>query len=297
MNINFYCTVAHKNIQSNSKRTLINTLLNRTRTSRKKQQDTFLPASKRELAYKSENYTTNMGKSINYISQDLLNMVNNDISLVKKTGNLYECNGKKFSAEQIPEINTNTLQEIKAEKNVLNFGKNQYFKYISKNGNEHPLYTDNNLIGSIYSEVMRGAPYDRELERYARFWNYLMKSKDPVYITLEFPLDEVKNYLGEAEIEPGFFTVKMGEEENTHFYSTGENSVLIYSKDRYDERYRKMTEAGSSFFNNYESGDVWKVGGREYVLSDDRTLSIPYGEDIYNLEAPSNYKWGVKIGE
>ncbi|MDE7286515.1 MAG: hypothetical protein K2N55_06710, partial [Lachnospiraceae bacterium] len=250
---------------------------------------------KRGLAYKSEIYTANMGKGINYISQDFLNMINNDISLVKKTGNLYECAGKKFSPEQIPEINTDTLQEIRAEKNVLNFGKNQYFKYISKDGKGHSLYTDSNLIGSIYSEVMRGAPYDKELERYARFWNYLMKSKDPIYITLEFPLDEVKNYLGESGIEPGFFSVKMGEKENTHFYSTGENSVLIYSKDRYDERYRKMTEEGSSFFNNYEPGDVWKVGGKEYVLSDDRTLNIPYGEDIYDLEAPSNYKWGVRI--
>lgn len=295
MNINFYNTAVHKDIQSNQKRTLINTLLNGTGTKGKKQQDTFLPTSRKGLAYKSEVYTANMGKCINYISQDLLTMINNDISLVKKTGNLYECAGIKFSPEQIPEIKTDTLQEIRAEKNVLNFRKNQYFKYVSKDGKEHSLYTDNNLIGSIYSEVMRGAPYDRELERYARFWNYLMKSKDPIYITLEFPLDEVKNYLGESGIESGFFTVKMGEEENTHFYSAGENSVLIYSKDRYDERYRKMTEAGSSFFNNYKPGDVWKVGGKEYILSDDCTLNIPYGEDIYDLEAPSNYKWGVRI--
>lgn len=57
----------------------------------------------------------------------------------------------------------------------------------------------------------------------------------------------------------------------------------LASKNRYDERYRKMTEAGSSFFNNYEPGDIWKVGGKEYILSDDRTLNIPYGEDIYDL--------------
>lgn len=294
MNVNFYNISTHKDIPSNPKRPLINTLLDRTRATSKKKQDVFLPTPDKGVTYKSEIYTANRRKNIDYISQDLLNMINNDISLVKKAGNLYECAGKKFSPEQIPEINPDTLQEIKAEKNVLNFGKNQYFKYISKDGKEHSLYTDNHLIGSIYSEVMRGAPHDKELEQYARFWNYLMKSKDPIYLSLEFPLDKIKNYLNEAGIEPGFFTVKMGGEENTHFYSNGENSVLIYSKDRYDERYKKMTSPGSSFFSNYEPGDVWKVGGKEYVLSGDRTLDIPYGEDIYDLEAPSNYKWGVR---
>lgn len=114
----------------------------------------------------------------------------------------------------------------------MDFGKNQYFKYVSKDGKEHSLYTDNNLVGSIFSETMRGAPYDRELERYVRFWNYLMVYQDPVYISMEYSLDEMSNYLDEAGIETGFFTVKMGDRENSYFYSTGKYSVLIYSKDR-----------------------------------------------------------------
>ena len=34
---------------------------------------------------------------------------------------------------------------------------------------------------------------------------------------------------------------------------------------------------------------------KEYILSENHTLDIPYGEDIYNLEYPSNYKFGKKV--
>lgn len=34
---------------------------------------------------------------------------------------------------------------------------------------------------------------------------------------------------------------------------------------------------------------------RNNILSENHTLDIPYGEDIYNLEYPSNYKFGKKV--
>lgn len=295
MNINLNNTALFREIYSNRRDILINTLLGGKDVKGKKPKDVFLPAYDQNMDCGSEIYTANVGKKIKYISQDILELINSDISQVRKVGNLYECAGETFSVEQIPKVDSSNFKEIKAGKNILDFGKNQYFKYVSKDGTEHALYTDNNLVGSIYTEVMRGAPYDRELERYARFWNYLMMSKDPIYISLEYPLDEMRNYLDEAGIKPGFFTVKMGDKENTHFYSTGKNSVLIYSKDRYDERYRNMTEKGATLFLDYEPGSIFKIGEKEYTLSDDHTLNIPYGEDIYDLKGPSNYKWGVKI--
>ena len=65
-----------------------------------------------------------------------------------------------FTAEQIPKISGACLNEIKAEDNIIDFGKNKYFKYVSGDGQEHCLYTDNKGIGSIVSEIMRGEPYD-----------------------------------------------------------------------------------------------------------------------------------------
>ena len=39
-------------------------------------------------------------------------------------------------------------------------------------------------------------------------------------------------------------------------------------------------------FRDYEPGSVFKIGGKEYVLNEDRKLDIPYGADIYDIEYP-----------
>jgi hypothetical protein len=39
---------------------------------------------------------------------------------------------------------------------------------------------------------------------------------------------------------------------------------------------------------------VFKIKGKEYVLSEKHTLNIPYGEDIYDLDS-ENYRLGEKI--
>ena len=43
------------------------------------------------------------------------------------------------------------------------------------------------------------------------------------------------------------------------------------------------------------SDNAAKIGDQEYILSENHTLDIPFGEDIYNLEYPSNYKFGKKV--
>lgn len=73
-----------------------------------------------------------------------------------------------------------------------------------------------------------------------------------------------------------------------------EEGVLIYSKERYDEHYESLTENGR-LLCRYEPGRVFKIMGKEYVLSENHTLDIPYGEDIYALEDPENYRFGEKI--
>lgn len=53
--------------------------------------------------------------------------------------------------------------------------------------------------------------------------------------------------------------------------------------------------SGGILLDEYEAGDIFKIGDKEYILSENHTLDIPYGEDIYNLEYPSNYKFGKKV--
>lgn len=228
-----------------------------------------------------------------YISQLLLNFMNSDISRVEKRGNLYYCDGVSFTANQIPKINISDLNEIKADNNVLNFGKENYFKYIANSGKEYCLYAGKGSIGTVFSEYLRGEPYDLTREKYAGFWNYIMQD-DPVYIGLSYSDKEIREYLDEAGIKNGFFTIKMGDRCATHFYSASESRGPIHSKQRYDIRYSSLVNDGY-LLNLYEPGSIFKVDGKEYTLSENHTLDIPYGEDIYKLEYPSNYRYGKKI--
>ena len=73
-----------------------------------------------------------------------------------------------------------------------------------------------------------------------------------------------------------------------------EQKSHIQSKERYDARYKNLT-SGGILLDEYEAGDIFKIGDKEYILSENHTLDIPYGEDIYNWEYPSNYKFGKKV--
>lgn len=240
-----------------------------------------------------EMYTVPEKKRGGWLSDDMIADMNNDISKVVQYGDTFRCNGVEFKAEQIPPVDGSALDEVKAVDNKINFGKNQYFKYVSPDGKEHYLYTDDYSAGFIVSEMLRGAPYDRDLNRYARYWRNLM-AKDPIFITLEYSVEEMKQYMQEAGMETGFFTVQMGEKERTHYFTAGKTAPPVISKDRYDFHYHCLAEAGN-LLREYEEGDIFKIGGKEYALSASHTLDIPYGADIFDIEYPSNYFYGKRV--
>ena len=290
MNVNFFPFSNSLQILGR-RQSLANIMCNQQSVTQSRKKDLFV----RNTMYDTGIYTASAGKRNKMISNSILSAMNNDISKVRKQGDIYECEGTFFTAEQIPKISGTSLNEIKAEDNIIDFGKNKYFKYVSRDGQEHCLYTDNKGIGAIVSEIMRGEPYDPVLERYASFWNYMM-TKDPVYVQLSYSDEEIRGYMENAGIKNGFFTVKMGDREATQFYSATKTTSPIQSKERYDARYKNLT-SGGILLDEYEAGDIFKIGNKEYVLSESHTLDIPYGADIYNIEYPSNYKFGKKVEE
>lgn len=69
---------------------------------------------------------------------------------------VYEYKGYYFTADQIPKVDPSGLPEIKASNNVMDFGKSNYFKYVSKDGKEHVFITKEKSINTLYSEWLRG---------------------------------------------------------------------------------------------------------------------------------------------
>ena len=76
---------------------------------------------------------------------------------------------------------------------------------------------------------------------------------------------------------------------NTDAYSEQQINGLL------DTKLKEKTVIAVSY--THLAGDIFKIGNKEYVLSESHTLDIPYGEDIYNIEYPSNYKFGKKVEE
>lgn len=264
--------------------TLFNTLLDRNNSLNKIKRDAYIKSDK--LSYITNTYSANkqVKKSI---SKELMDTINNNITSLRRHGSLYEYNGISFTVDQIPEINESLFDQVKAQNNILDFGSKNYFKYISKDGKEHFLHSsDRGVIGSINTEVMRGAPHDVVTQRYSRFWNYL--TGDTTFLRLNYSRQEIIEYLDEAGIQPGFFTVKMGDTEAVKFYSTGENGAIVYEKERYDKLFKGLTE-DKTFLMDYEPGSIFKVGSKEYILNDDHALNISYGDDIFNIEYPRLY--------
>ena len=105
----------------------------------------------------------------------------------------------------------------------------------------------------------------------------------------DFRIEEIRNYMDEAGIQTGFFTVKAGDRETTQFYSATNTTCPVQSKLRYDQQYQRLTEK-SPFFDSFEVGSVFKIGGKDYILNESHMLDIPYGEDIFDIQYPSREK-------
>ncbi len=232
-------------------------------------------------------YSKTAVMSNGYLSEEFIYCLNDFQDFITGRGGIYEYHGIKFTTSQIPPVNKAALEEVKADGNVIDFGRRRYFKYVSPDGEEHYLYTRQKRIGDIESERLRGAPRDPVLEQYSGFWCYLM-SPDPVYIGLSYTSAQIREYLDEAGMKVGFFTIKMGDEEVTHYYSASKTTGPIQSKDRYDWHYQCLTQEGG-ILHDYEPGSIFTVGGKKYVLSESHTLDIPYGADIYDMKYPKIY--------
>ncbi len=69
----------------------------------------------------------------------------------------------------------------------------------------------------------------------------------------------------------------------THYLSQGENASAVHSKAQYDDRYNMITNG--HFFKQFEAGHKVMIGGKEYILGEDKKPDIEYGADIFDLTA------------
>lgn len=132
MNVNLLDKNYSRSMQDmNRQRSLLNVLFNKNSASGNLGRDTFSRSGNIDILNSAGLYTASAGCKSKMISDTILSIMNNDVSAVKQFGNVFECGGIRFTADRIPKIDKGSLSEIKAENNIMDFGKNKYFKYFS----------------------------------------------------------------------------------------------------------------------------------------------------------------------
>ncbi len=163
--------------------------------------------------------------------------------------------------------------------NAISFDKYSYYKFTGKGGKEHTVLS---LGGALSVGILGNSSYDKEVADYVNFWNSLAR-ENASGIYMKFSNEEIRSRLTEAGIENGFFTVSIGGRTVTHYLSLGEKSSAVHSKEQYDNRYNMITSG--QFFKQFETGQKVMIGGKEYVLGEDKKVDIEYGADIFDMWA------------
>ena len=114
-----------------------------------------------------------------------------------------------------------------------------------------------------------------------QFWARLVHPS-VTFMPLTFPPDETRSRLDNAGIKTGFFTVTVGSHSSEKFYTQGKYVPPVQSKADYDRQYTVIHSEG--YLSHFEPGQKLRIGGKEYQLSEDRKINVPYGEDIWDIE-------------
>ncbi len=238
--------------------------------------DSFIPDTQLESGV----YTKSTVKRVKF-STAVLDAINFEYTNTNETEDSFLYGGIKYFKSDIPSIDLDRCLDIKAENNKIVFQTGAYYKFTDQQGNTHALSCAYNGVSQPYSELVTGNQNDISYEM-GKFWSML--SSDGTYMGLYYSHDTQRQFLNNAGITNGFFSVQAGAKQKEYFYSNGVAGVAV-PKSRYDTTYN-MFMHDKSVLEEFEVGSVFLIGGKEYTLNAERQLDIPYGADIYDIKYP-----------
>jgi hypothetical protein len=227
-----------------------------------------------------EIYTKQAEKDASF-SSTILDAINFGYASSKESATSFTYGGVEYLKSEIPDVDESRCSEIKANNNEIVFNVGSYYKFTDKNGETHVLSCAYDRLSQPYSETSTGKQNDTSYQ-VSKFWNML--SKNGTYMSLYYSHDEQRKLLNDAGITEGFFSVQVGTHKQEYYYSNGIAGVAV-SKTRYDETYNfYMNRKG--VWDDYAVGSVFEIGGKDYILDENKKLDIPYGVDIFDMKYP-----------
>lgn len=275
-----------KNINSNStaslnkNQRLIDVLFRKKNTVNKGQRDLFIKSDSRvnEIGL----YTSAAHKAAKKVSDKILDMINFAYLDGTELPDGFIFSGVEYNKGDFPEISLDRCEKVVTENNAIVFQSGKYYQFADDAGKPHILTCTYGHMTQPRSNTKRGVVDDTSFE-IGRFWNLL--SKNGTFIGLHCSEETERRLLNDAGITEGFFSVQVGDNKQEYYYSNGHAGAAVL-KERYDNTYQMFMTYNEILFRDYEPGSVFLVGGKEYVLSEDKKLDLPYGADIYDVKWP-----------
>lgn len=278
-----------KNINSNPmaalsrNQRLLDVLIGKRNTVNKGQRDVFIRSgSVDDIGL----YTASVCKNTGRVTDEILDMINFSFLDGVETSDGFVFDGVKYLNKDIPAISLDRCEKAVAKNNTIVFESGKYYQFTDEAGKTHILTCGYGGMTQPYSDINRGVVDDTSFQ-IGHFWNLL--SKNGTFIGLHCSEETERRRLNEAGITEGFFSVQVGDDKQEYFYSNGHAGAAVL-KERYDDTYQMFMTQNEIVFRDYEPGAVFQVGGKEYVLSEDKKLNLPYGADVYDVKWPPRKK-------
>ncbi|MDE6252136.1 MAG: hypothetical protein K2M78_05795 [Lachnospiraceae bacterium] len=214
-------------------------------------------------------------------SQTILNAINFGYENIEEDETSFCIGNVNYLKKDIPAIDIGQCLEIKAVNNKVTFTNGKYYRFKDSSGIYRAVTCRYDRIGQPYSELAAGKANDASYQ-FSMFWSML--SRNGTYIGLYYSHAEERNMLNDVGITEGFFSVEVGSNKQEYYYSNGICGVAV-PKSQYNDTYN-MFMYREGLLDEWDAGSVFIIGGKEYILSEDKKLDIPYGEDVCDVKYP-----------
>ena len=167
-------------------------------------------------------------------------------------------------------------KQMSVKDNEVRFDNDSYYQFTGKDGKLHTVLSAGSVLSA--DEFTGKGRIDEEAAEYANFWMRLAHSAGT---HAKYSQADIRSKLEEAGIQNGFFTVTVGKSSATYFLSQKEDAVALRSKEAYDKQYNALVSGEAFKYHNLQPGQTVTVGGKDYVLNENKGIDIEYGAEIY----------------
>ena len=171
-------------------------------------------------------------------------------------------------------------KQMSVKDNEVSFDSYSYYQFKGKDGRNHRVLSMGSSLRADTFADFDNYTYDKEAVEYAEFWEDVAHG-NVWSIEQRYSQKEIRQKLTDAGIQNGFFTVTVGNRSQSYYLSSNEDAMTLFDKETYDKRYNALVSGKTFQLDKFQPGQTVTVGGKEYVLNENKGIDIEYGAEVY----------------